>query len=143
MLITRYSFKARTSHRTRVSRRARGVTLIEILIVLAIIALIAGGVAAVAIPELAKARIKTAKVDVQALHPIAAHYRDDHIDECPTAAQLKTARLVSGSVTDPWGAPYHVDCQADDVTVRSDGPDRTPGTVDDIVAPSDAPPRGP
>jgi general secretion pathway protein G len=116
----------------------RGVTLVEILIVLAIVALIAGGVAVVAVPELAKARIKTARVDLATLQPIADHYRGEHpTEECPTASLLKAQRLTSGTITDPWGVEYQVECQALETAVRSRGPNRVAGDADDLVQPDD------
>jgi hypothetical protein len=42
------------------------------------------------------------------------------------------------SPRDPWGSEYAIECEEDDVTVKSRGPDRAAGTPDDIVVPSDA-----
>jgi general secretion pathway protein G len=126
----------------RRARRAvsRGVTLIEILIVLAIVGLIAGGVAVVAVPQFAAARIKQARIDSQTIHPVAEKYRMDHPGECPTVELLKEKKELSpgSKITDPWDVPYKVVCNDEDVIVSSAGPDTKEGTKDDIRIPEAA-----
>lgn len=127
---------------TRVKRAAsRGVTLIEILIVLAIVGLIAGGVAVVAIPKFAQAQKDTAKNDCRAIHPIAEKYRVDHPGQCPTVEQLRAEKEIGATskITDPWDTPYAVRCSEDDTYVMSFGPDKKEGTQDDIRIPDNAP----
>lgn len=116
---------------------SRGVTLIEILIVLAIVGLIAGGVAVVAIPKYAEAQKKQAKNDVIAIHPIAEKYRVDHPGNCVTVEQLRTEKELSASskITDPWDTPYQIRCAEDETYVLSFGPDKKEGTADDIKIP--------
>lgn len=124
----------------RVKRAAaRGVTLIEILIVLAIVGLIAGGVAVVAIPKFAQAQKDTAKNDVRTIHPIAEKYRLDHPGQCPTVEQLRAERELSAAskITDPWDTPYAIRCADDETFVLSFGPDKKEGTADDIRIPDD------
>ncbi|HVH45352.1 MAG TPA: prepilin-type N-terminal cleavage/methylation domain-containing protein [Labilithrix sp.] len=120
---------------------ARGVTLIEILIVLAIVGLIAGGVAVVAIPKYAEAQKKQAKNDVIAIHPIAEKYRVDHANQCVTVEQLRAEKELSASskITDPWETPYAIRCADDETYVLSFGPDKKEGTPDDIRIPDTAP----
>ncbi len=124
----------------RRARRAarRGVTLIEILIVLAIIGLIAGGVAVVAVPQFANAQKKQAQTDSRTIHPVAEKYRVDHPgDGCPTVELLREKRELSAAakLTDPWDSPYKIVCGDEDVTVLSLGPDKKEGTADDIRIP--------
>lgn len=117
---------------------ARGVTLIEILIVLAIVGLIAGGVAVVAVPKYQQAQKKQAHTDAITIHPVAEKYRVDHPgDQCPTVAELRAARELSATskLTDPWDTPYQIVCGEDMVTVLSLGPDKKEGTKDDIRVP--------
>jgi general secretion pathway protein G len=132
-------FEMRTTTILKRYRRAlsRGVTLIEILIVLAIIGLIAGGVAAVAIPRFAEAQKKQARNDVIAIHPIAEKYRVDHPGSCPTVEQLRAEKELAASskITDPWETPYAIRCTDDDTYVLSFGPDKKEGTADDIRIP--------
>jgi general secretion pathway protein G len=121
---------------------ARGVTLIEILIVLAIVGLIAGGVAVVAVPKYQEAQKKQAQIDARTIHPAAEKYRVDHTGEgCPTVELLRDKNELSKSskITDPWDSPYKIICGDEDVTVLSLGPDKKEGTADDIKIPDNAP----
>jgi general secretion pathway protein G len=120
---------------------ARGVTLIEILIVLAIVGLIAGGVAVVAVPKYQESQKNQAKIDARTIHPVAEKYMVDHPGEpCPTVELLRDKRELSAAskITDPWDTPYKIVCGDEDVMVMSMGPDKKEGTNDDIRIP-DAP----
>ena len=130
-------------HRMKRAVRAakRGVTLIEILIVLAIVGLIAGGVAVVAIPKYAESQKNQAKIDARTLHPVAEKYRLDHPgQQCPTVEQLRADKELSAAskITDPWDTPYAIRCTDEDLYVLSFGPDKKEGTADDIRIPDDA-----
>jgi general secretion pathway protein G len=123
-------------------RRAasRGVTLIEILIVLAIVGLIAGGVAVVAVPKYQESQKNQAKIDARTIHPVAEKYKVDHPGVCPTVEQLRAEKELSAAskVTDPWDTPYKIVCGDDDISVVSFGPDKKENTNDDIRIPEAA-----
>jgi type II secretion system (T2SS) protein G len=58
---------------------------------------------------------------------------------CPTVAQVlelskgpSRSELQYESSTDPWGTPFQIQCAHDRVRVFSMGPDKLPGTADDI-----------
>ena len=127
------------SRAARVRRvAARGVTLIEILIVLAIVGLIAGGVAVVAVPKYQESQKNQAKIDARTIHPVAEKWRVDHPGAtCPTVEQLRAEKELSAAskITDPWDTPYKIVCGDDDVYVMSLGPDKKEGTQDDIRIP--------
>jgi general secretion pathway protein G len=149
----RRSLTPRTLSRARPTRAAgvartlaraarRGVTLIEILIVLAIVGLIAGGVAVVAVPKYAEAQKKQAQTDARTIHPAAEKYRVDHPgDQCPTVELLREKKELSqaSKITDPWDTPYKILCGDEDITVMSFGPDKKENTADDIRIPDNAP----
>ncbi len=71
----------------RLVGKARGVTLVEVLIVVAILALIAGGVAIFAIPKFQQAQKDTAKTDCKTLVQVVETFKLNHpaaITDCPT-----------------------------------------------------------
>jgi len=115
---------------------SRGVTLVEVLIVLTIMAIIAGGAVALVFPQLKKARVKKAVLDVGVIKTAAGAYQ--HIDKatregCPTVKDLVSAKQLDGkNIDDPWDQPYIVDCAGQGVSVSSSGADRKEGTPDDV-----------
>lgn len=118
----------------------RGVTLVEILIVLAIVGLIAGSVAAFAVPKFKAASIDTTRQAEMQAQPIADKWHAEHPDECPTVEKLKSLRELSPSFNsnDAWGKPFKFDCSGEDVVMISAGPDGKEGTEDDIKVPAPA-----
>ncbi len=125
--------------RARRAARAlqRGVTLIEILIVLAIIGLIAGGVAVAALPQFKKAQVSTTRNSAQQLQKAAEFWRTTNGNECPTAEKLKADKQIDSTakLSDAWDMPFKIICDDDDTTVVSFGPDKKEGTADDIRVP--------
>jgi len=125
--------------------RTRGVTLVEVLIVVAIMATIAGAVTLVAFPELRKARVRTAAMGAAAVREAAQIYKEVDLVEdapaCPSVQDLVAARkLAPGKTADPWGTNYRVLCEDQDVHGASNGRDHRPGTADDVrddIAPAD------
>ncbi len=119
------------------ARGARGVTLFEVIIVVAILALIAGGVGVAVYPRWVEAQKKTARTNAHSIRQAAQTWRALKSDgsECPTVSRLVEDRELdsAGKTEDPWGQPYTIACSADDVTVFSIGPDKQSGTEDDIV----------
>jgi general secretion pathway protein G len=117
--------------------RRRGVTLVEVLIVVSIMAVIAGAVTLVAFPELRKARVRTAAIGAKQVSAAAKMYREvDLVEtgpECPTVPDLVAAKHLDGqNVRDPWGSTYRVQCEEEDVHGVSNGRDRRPQTADDV-----------
>ncbi len=126
------------TNRLKKLRAARGMSLVEIMIVLAIIGLMAGTVAFVAIPQLQKARVKEATNRALAIRGAVSKEQIDEPTSCFNAVELKAKKAIEGDINDPWGKPFKVVCEGDDVTVTSFGQDGKEGTEDDIVQPKPA-----
>ena len=120
-------------------RRARGYSLLEILVVLAIIALLSSVIGIAVYGHLLKARIEATRQSALKIRQTVVLYRMDHAgDECPTAESLKKAELIdpASKLTDAWDQPFTVTCgERGEVHVASGGPDKKLGTEDDIIAP--------
>lgn len=123
--------------RARRRRGSRGVTLVEILIVLAIVGLIAGGIAVYAVPKFQKAQVDNTRNSEKALHAVAESWRTNHANDCPTAQRLKDEKELSASseINDAWGMPYKIQCDDESTTIVSSGPDKKEGSQDDIRFP--------
>src|SRR5262249_49022180 len=106
---------------------ARGVTLVEILIVVAIMTLIAAGVTVAVVPKYKQAQVETTTNNAREIRNAAGRWRATHGgDTCPSISQLVADKEIdSASKTDdPWGSPYKINCLEDDVQVVSPGPDK-------------------
>jgi general secretion pathway protein G len=119
--------------RTR-RRRQEGFTLIEIMIVITIFAMMAGGVAVALLPQLEKARIKTTGTDAQGLRSAVMLYVADNPRGCPTVEDLVSERYLDATrrTTDAWDTPFQISCEDGDISVVSAGPDLQFNTEDDI-----------
>ena len=114
---------------------ARGVTLVEVLIVVAIMALIAGGATVLVIPEYRKAQVKSAVIGASQVKTAAETYKEleSTSEGCPTIQDLVNAKKIDGKKTDdPWGTPYKIKCEEGDIHVVSSGRDRKDATPDDV-----------
>lgn len=107
-----------TSFNTR--RREAGFTLLELLVVLAILGLLAAIVAPQVLRYLGSSRSQTAKVQVENINAALELYRLD-VGRYPTAQEGLQALVTAPSsaaawngpymqkaaaLTDPWGEPY-------------------------------------
>jgi general secretion pathway protein G len=122
--------------RLRRLRRAatRGVTLVEVLIVVAIMALIAGGVSFLVLPRYREAQVKTAKTNARNIRNVATQHMAMKGD-CPTVATLIADKELdsAGDTKDTWGGEYTIACSGDDISVSSPGPDKKDSSQDDIL----------
>jgi general secretion pathway protein G len=117
----------------------RGVTLIEVMIVVVILGLIAGGVAVAVFPKLKKAQIDTTTTSARALRSVAETWRSEHAsDQCPTPQVLMNDHAIdrASKITDAWDDPFTIACQDDETVVTSAGPDKKENTADDIRVPA-------
>jgi len=125
----------------RAARAARrGVTLVEVLIVVAIMSLIATTVVVAVIPKFRGAQVDTASNSAREIRNAVTRYRARGTEQCPTITQLVSEKEIdtASKLDDPWGSPFKIECPEDEVYVTSFGPDKKEGTADDIVIPKKA-----
>jgi general secretion pathway protein G len=131
--------KAKMARRTRVLQR--GVTLVEVLIVVAIIAMVAGGVTVFALPKYREAQEKSAETGARVIRSAVQDWqRVNNETSCPTVSQLVQEKHIDSAANtdDPWGQEYILTCTDDDVMVMSKGADKKRGSSDDIRVPKGA-----
>jgi general secretion pathway protein G len=141
MMTERASGSLRALRRLRRLRAQRGVTLFEVLIVVAILAMVAGGVAVFALPRFQDSQKKTAESGARTIRMAVQQWQAANNEtSCPTVSQLiQDKQLDTGQNTnDPWGQSYTLNCSDDEVTVISNGPDKKKGSKDDIAIPKGA-----
>ncbi len=132
-------------------RSSKGFSLLEILIVIAIIGMLAGAVIMNADKIFAGAQKDTVKTFIEGLKPVMMKYRMD-MGNFPSTElglnALKSAPADAGKnwqgpyvdntkdLVDPWKKPYNYvfpgKNNPDGYDVSSSGPDGQPGTGDDI-----------
>src|SRR5690606_30337350 len=111
---------------------------VEVLIVVAIMAMIAGGVSFAILPKMAETRVKTAKQGATEIRKAVQLWLIENGGECPSVSQLKKDGVLDkgGTSDDPWGKPFSIKCEGTEVYVLSNGPDTKKGTDDDIEVPA-------
>ena len=133
--------------RSRIARAAeRGMTLIEIMVVLVIIGLIASAVAVNVIGRQKEAQLQKAKTDVQNIANQGVDAFRVMRGRYPTTEeglkiliqeQFLRPNSSDGTLKDPWGKEYIYlypgQAHPDSFDVKSSGPDGQSGTEDDIV----------
>src|SRR5215470_14035304 len=90
----------------RAQRNRRGMTLVEIMVVVAIIGMIMGAVAVGAVSQLEKARVKNTKVIIHTVQEALVHYSTDNTDSCPKSlSELVSQKYLNKEPKDEWGQP--------------------------------------
>ncbi len=125
---------------------ARGMTLIEIMVVLVILGMIAAAVAVNVVGRQKDAEIRQAKTDVQNIASQGVDAFRVMKGRYPTTEEglriliqegFLKPNNPDGTIKDPWGHEYVYlspgTAHTDSYDVKSNGPDGQPGTPDDIV----------
>src|SRR3954464_7370107 len=117
--------------------KARGMTLVEIMVVVAIIGMIMGAVAVGAMSQLEKAKVKNTKMIIHTVQEALVHYATDNTDSCPKGlGDLVAQKYLSKEPKDEWGQPLVWVCpgthSSDSADIVSKGPNKTEGDQDDI-----------
>jgi general secretion pathway protein G len=121
--------------RPRIARAAaRGMTLIEILVVITILGLIAAAVAVNVVGQLGEAKVKQAKTDLHTLENCLDLFKIDK-GRYPTTEEGLQAVVAAGKckprLKDPWGRDYVYLCPGqlhpESFDLKSYGADGQPG----------------
>ncbi len=126
--------RRRASARRALARRA-GMTLVEIMIVVIIMAMIVTAVGVAVLPRLNEARVNQARTDAQSVRSAVEMYLSQNPGGgCPSISDLVSERILNSRTrtTDPWNNEFAIECDGDDISVVSAGPDGQMGTEDDI-----------
>jgi prepilin-type N-terminal cleavage/methylation domain-containing protein len=130
-----------THTRGRHRRRSqRGFSLVEIVVAVAIIAMISAGITVAVININEQQKIKLTRSNAELLRGAVKMWRIQGNDSaaCPTIPMLiADGEIDRGRMTkeDAWGQPWRIVCDDRDATVASNGPDRQIDTEDDIRVP--------
>jgi general secretion pathway protein G len=128
----------RSAARWQARAAARGLTLVELVIVITIIGVLTAAISIGVLQAQKRANIGAASTACNTVRQATMQWKAVHSDQdCPTVDQLKQEKdLDTGfSVKDPWGMPYKLSCDTDEITCTSNGPDKKEGTDDDIRVP--------
>ncbi|MCO4764234.1 MAG: type II secretion system protein GspG [Myxococcales bacterium] len=120
----------------RVVRSAeRGMTLIEIMVVIVIIGILGSALAVGVFGMLGEARVDTAKAQVNTIGAvIEAHEarNGDYPESLEELTEGKRAKLKKSNLKDPWKQEMQYSAEGDGFTLCSGGDDKKTGTEDDI-----------
>jgi general secretion pathway protein G len=117
---------------------ARGLTLVELVIVITIIGVLTAAISVGVMRAKKTADIGTAKTACSSIKSATILWKNAHPDQdCPTVEALKHEKFLDTGflAKDAWGNPYKVSCDSDDIVCTTAGPDRKEGTEDDIIVP--------
>jgi general secretion pathway protein G len=112
--------QTQNTNRRQNLRHQRGMTLIEIMIVIIIMAMIATGVSLGVMRQLDKAKVKDARMGACTIANAARLYIAEY-NQCPTIEQVKEELNKDARTKDPWDRDYVIECQGRDPIVYSQG----------------------
>jgi general secretion pathway protein G len=113
----------------------RGMTLIEIMVVITILGLIAAAVGVAVVPQLNKAKKDKAALDIKSLESgLKLYYtqKGKYPDTSEGLNALVTGKQIEALPKDPWGHDYVYTLEGgSNYTITSYGGDGAPGGTDD------------
>lgn len=122
----------RFHHRRR--RASRGMTLIEIIVVITILSLLMAAVGVAVIPQLNAAKVDRAKMDIQNIQIALKTYYAKKGNYPDTGGGLKAvvdAQILEKMPVDPWDHEYVYVQESGKPVVISYGKDGSPGGTED------------
>jgi general secretion pathway protein G len=113
------------------------MTLIEIMVVVAIIGMLMGTVGVFAFGRLERAKVTDTKLVIRNIEQALTHFQTDNTDSCPKSiTDLYTQKYLTKDPLDAWGQPLIFKCpgqhNTDGADIVSKGKDKQEGTQDDI-----------
>lgn len=121
-------------------RALRGFSLLEIIVAIAIIAMVSAAVTVAIVGHKRKADISLTTTNAESIRNGVKMWWIEHDSaSCPTLTTLVSDGALDRSKSlkgDAWQEPWRIQCQDGEVSVLSKGPDKTPDTPDDIVVPA-------
>jgi len=128
-----------SSHRKKGIRARRGFSLIEIVVAVAIIAMISAAITVAVINIAIHEKVELTKTNAETIRAaVKIWWATSNDAACPTIPMLIADGALDrgkSTQTDGWGQPWQIKCDASDATVVSRGPDKLPDTEDDIRVP--------
>ena len=112
------------------AHRDRGMTLIEIMVVIAILGLIAAAVAYSALGNMRHAQQQKARLDCKQLEGAMEMYfsrYSKYPDPTEGLNALVRTHIIKSLERDPWGHPYVLEVGSDGPVILSYGQDGEPG----------------
>lgn len=123
----------RTALTRRRQNRARGMTLIEIIVVITILSLLMAAVGVAVIPQLEQAKVDRAKMDIGNIQNALKTYYAKKGNYPDTGLGLKAlvdAQILERAPLDPWDTEYVYMKEGSTPVIISYGKDKAPGGTD-------------
>ena len=116
---------------------ARGMTLIEIMVVVAILGMLMSAVGVHAYAQLKKAKVLNTKQIIKNVQQALVQFQVANADACPKSLDvLYQEKYLTAEAVDSWGQPLLFTCPGehnkDGADIVSKGEDKQEGTPDDV-----------